>query len=193
MIPMRVYSPKQSWLLLSFACLLFMISLYFILSERRGLHGILRKNPRHIAVEVMGDIPNPGIYSFPEEVTVKRALLETGGMGGRKLSNPHLLNTFLKPGSKIIVAEDERRIVTLELTRMEPEQCLVFSIPLDLNEVEEEHLKLIPGIGPHLAHKIIQYRYQKGEFQKIEELMEVTGIGEKKLRTLKQYLIVPEG
>jgi len=189
---MRIYSPQQSRLLLSLAWFLLAISLYLIHSERQGPQGILRDDLRGIAVEVAGDISNPGVHSFAEAVTVNRALLKAGGIGSRKLSNPHLLATLLDSGSKILVLEDEKRVVTLELTRMEPEMCLVFSIPLDLNEVEEEHLKLIPTIGPLLAQRIIQHRYQKGKFRKIGELMEVKGIGKKKLRTLKQYLIVPK-
>ena len=84
-------------------------------------------------------------------------------------------------------------MLTIELARMEPEKCIVFSIRLNLNEVEERHLTLIPGIGPRLAQRIIHYRSKNAGFRNMEELMEVRGIGEKKLRNLERYLIIPGG
>jgi len=104
-----------------------------------------------------------------------------------------VLDDMLNDGSKIVVKRDKKHTLIIELARMEPEKCIVFSIPLNLNEVEEEHLTLIPGIGPRLAQRIIQYRSKKGGFRKIEELIEVRGIGEQKLRNLELYLIIPKG
>jgi competence ComEA-like helix-hairpin-helix protein len=172
---MRVYSPKQSWFLLSLASLLFVASLFLTRAPRQSLHGNSQTYPLGIAVEIVGDIPNPGIYSFTGQVTVEQAFHKAGGIG------------------KVIVKRDEKHIFTLELARMEPEKCIVFSIPLNLNEVEPEDLTLIPGIGLELAQRIIQYRFEKEGFRKIEELMEVRGIGRQKLRNLKRYLIIPKG
>ncbi|MFQ5842485.1 MAG: helix-hairpin-helix domain-containing protein [Thermodesulfobacteriota bacterium] len=190
---MKAYSSKQSWLLLSLASLLFVVSLVLALYQRLSSDGNLQGNSLNIAVEIAGDISNPGIYSFARKVTVEQALLGAGGIGRGKIGNPQVFNDILNDGSKIVVRRDEEHILTVELARMEPEKCIVFSIPLNLNEVEGEHLTLIPGIGPQLAQRIIQYRSQKGGFRKIEELMEVRGIGEQKLRNLERYLIIPRG
>ncbi len=187
---MRTYSPKQRWFLLSFASLLFLISLFITLSERPGSDDILQGNPLNIAIEIAGEIPSPGIYLFPREVTVKRALIKAGGIGMGKIGNPQVLNNTLNAGSKVIVTRNEKHTLTIGLARMEPDKCIVFSVPLNLNEVEEEHLALIPGIGPRLAQRIIQYRSKKGGFRKIDELKGVRGIGEKKLRSLERYLII---
>ena len=190
---MNAYSSRQSWLLLSLASLLFVVSLVITLYQRLSPNGSLKGNPLNIAVEIAGDISNPGIHSFAREVTVEQVLLRAGGIRGRKIDNPQLLNNTLNTGSKIVVIRAAKNMLTIELARMKPEKCIVFSIPLNLNEVEEEHLTLIPGIGPRLAQRIIQYRSKKGTFRKIEELMEVRGIGEKKLRNLERYLIIPRG
>jgi competence protein ComEA len=187
---MRIYSPKQTWLLLSLASLLFLVSLFIALSERPRSDDILQGNSLNIAVEIAGEIPNPGIYSFPREVTVEQVLLKAGGIGRGKIGNPKVLRNTLNAGSKVVVIRGEKHILTIEFARMEPEKCIVFSIPLNLNEVEEEHLTLIPGIGPRLAQRIIQYRSQKGGFRRIDELKDVRGIGEQKLRNLKRYLII---
>jgi competence protein ComEA len=187
---MRIFSPRQSWLLLSSASLLFLISLLITLRDKPISDHVLQGNPLNIAIEVAGEVSHPGFYSFAREITVERALLSAGGVEREKIGNPQVLTQALKAGSKIIVRRNERHVLIVELARMEPGKCLVFSVPLDLNAVEEEHLTLMPGIGPELARRIIEYRSKKGGFRAIEELMEVRGIGQEKLRSLERYLVV---
>ena len=187
---MRTYSPKQGWLLLCLASLLFLASLFTTLSERPSSDAALQRNPLNVSVEIIGEVRNPGIYSFPGQVPVKRVLLEAGGAEGGNIANPQVLTNSLNSGSKIIVMRIQEHILIVKVARMEPNTCIVFSVPLDLNEIEEEHLTLIPGIGPRLARRIIRYRSEKGGFREIDELKSVRGIGEKKLGSLERYLTV---
>ncbi|MDP8215983.1 MAG: helix-hairpin-helix domain-containing protein [Candidatus Kaelpia imicola] len=60
--------------------------------------------------------------------------------------------------------------------------------PLDLNAASYAELINIPGIGPSYAQRIIEYRYNNGGFGSIEELKNVKGIGDKKLKKMKPYL-----
>ena len=50
--------------------------------------------------------------------------------------------------------------------------------PVDVNAAGEEELATLPGIGPALARRIIEYRAEHGPFRSVEELLEVKGIGE---------------
>ncbi len=64
------------------------------------------------------------------------------------------------------------------------------SEPLDLNRATLDELIALPGIGPVLARRIIEYREAHGGFQSVEELLEVRGIGPKKLAQIKERLLV---
>ena len=61
---------------------------------------------------------------------------------------------------------------------------------LNLNTAVQEELERLPGIGPALAKRVIDYRYEKGGFDSVEEIMEVKGIGKKIFAEIKGYLIL---
>jgi competence protein ComEA len=78
---------------------------------------------------------------------------------------------------------------------MSGEQLLNLGLPLDLNTATAEDLEALPGIGPVMAQRLVQHRQTHGPFKDVEDLLAVSGIGEKKLARLKPYLVVlsPEG
>lgn len=59
---------------------------------------------------------------------------------------------------------------------------------VDLNRASAETLETLPGIGPKLAKEIIDYREQGGVFRKGEDLLQVKGIGIKRLHRIEPYL-----
>ena len=76
--------------------------------------------------------------------------------------------------------------VTLEIPPQKSPQQLKFN----LNTATPEELERLPKIGPVLAKRIVDYRYEKGGFDSIEEIMEVKGIGKKNFAVIKDYLIL---
>lgn len=62
--------------------------------------------------------------------------------------------------------------------------------PLNLNTATSEQLETLPGIGPAVAARILEYRQKNGNFKKIEELMNVKGIGEKSFLKIKALITV---
>ena len=59
---------------------------------------------------------------------------------------------------------------------------------IDLNSATVEELQRLDGIGPALAQAIVDYREQNGPFASVEELLEVPGIGEKKLAAIRDLV-----
>jgi competence protein ComEA len=62
--------------------------------------------------------------------------------------------------------------------------------PIDLNAATARDLEALPGIGARTAQRILEYRQKAGGFKKIEELMNVRGIGEKSFLRLKPLVVV---
>jgi competence protein ComEA len=61
---------------------------------------------------------------------------------------------------------------------------------VNLNTATAEQLDGLPGVGPAMAARILEYRQQNGGFKKIEELMNIKGIGEKSFLKLKPLITV---
>lgn len=61
---------------------------------------------------------------------------------------------------------------------------------VDLNEADSTQLESLPGIGPAMAARILEYREKNGPFKQIEDLLNVRGIGEKKFEQLKELIKV---
>lgn len=61
---------------------------------------------------------------------------------------------------------------------------------ININTATLEQLQLLPGIGESIAQRIIDYRAQNGNFTATEDLMKVSGIGEKKFDNIKDYITI---
>jgi len=64
--------------------------------------------------------------------------------------------------------------------------------PVDLNRAGAEELERLPGLGPVLARRILDYREKKGDFKTVQELLRVPGIGPKKLAEIKIKVCVTQ-
>ena len=62
--------------------------------------------------------------------------------------------------------------------------------PVNLNSASVAQLQTLPGIGASTAQRIVEYRQKNGSFKKIEELMNVKGIGEKSFLKLKPLITI---
>ena len=62
--------------------------------------------------------------------------------------------------------------------------------PLDLNVANVKELQQVPGIGPKTAQAIVDFRYKSGPFRRIEDLLAIKGISQRKLDKMRPYLKV---
>ncbi len=83
---------------------------------------------------------------------------------------------------------------TVTVGRAVPQEELVpEKEPLDINSATAEELEELMGIGPVLAQAIVEYRAAHGPFSSVDELLEVSGIGEGKLDGIRADVTVGEG
>ncbi|WP_052446764.1 ComEA family DNA-binding protein [Candidatus Soleaferrea massiliensis] len=75
-------------------------------------------------------------------------------------------------------------------TSSAPEKMQPGEGKIDINTATSEELQRIPGIGPATAEKILDYRAEIGVFTSLDQLLEVKGIGEKKLETIREYAVI---
>lgn len=66
----------------------------------------------------------------------------------------------------------------------------ILLLVLNLNSATAEQLGRLPGVGPALAKRIVVFREKKGGFKRIEELLAVPGISEKKWKALREFLVL---
>jgi competence protein ComEA len=62
--------------------------------------------------------------------------------------------------------------------------------PVNVNTAGAEELDTLPGVGPSTAAAILEFRRENGPFQRVEDLLEVRGIGEKKLAAMRDRIVL---
>ena len=91
-------------------------------------------------------------------------------------------NNYIQPSQQ--VTKEAEPLVNAETTQLQQ----VDAGPLDLNTATKMQLMELPGIGEVLAQRILDYRETHGAFVAIEDLMNVEGIGEKKVEQMKPFV-----
>jgi competence protein ComEA len=178
---MPAFSRTQLGIILLLGALLFVVYAW------RGNFGLTYSAPPAVApnpvfVEIVGEVARPGVYSFPAPPTLPEVWRRAGGPEPLPQSD----NT-ISSGSRIEVTHTTG---TYRLSRMSGPRLLTLGLALDVNTATAEELEALPGIGPALAQRIVQYRQDHGLYQTREDLLAVSGIGKKKLDALKPYLAV---
>ena len=67
---------------------------------------------------------------------------------------------------------------------------LVAGDKVNINTANKEELSALPGIGPVIAERIIEYRDKNGPFENTEEITKIKGIGEKTFQKLKDFITI---
>ncbi len=119
------------------------------------------------------------------------ALLVGSGITLYKRTHPHFA-----PGL-VVEKSDLTPIGNLQKTVPSPDRQAIkrsddppAPIKINVNQASEKELEKIPGLGPKLSQRIVEYRNINGPFRRIEDLVKVRGIGPKNLGKIAYYLVV---
>lgn len=146
-----------------------------------GWPTLAARTPPSVFVEVAGEVTRPGVYAFPAPPVLSQAWRQAGGP-----EPPPPADLALPSGSRIEVLPGGGH----RLGRMSGAQLLTLGLALDLNTATAADLEALPGIGPVLARRIVDHRQSRGAFAKIDDLREISGLGEKKLEQLRPFLVI---
>ena len=94
-----------------------------------------------------------------------------------------------QPATQSRTLPEEPAVATTETTEDAETTEATIGI-VNINKASVEELTALPGIGEVLAQRIVDYRLENGPFQTTEELMNVSGVGEKKYEAVEPYIIV---
>ncbi|MEY9967319.1 competence protein ComEA [Streptacidiphilus sp. MAP12-16] len=137
-------------------------------------------------VDVAGKVREPGVRTLPPGSRVQDALRAAGGaVPGTDLTGLNLAR-LLNDGEEIIVGPAGAAVGSA--AGGAPGAAVAPTTPLSLNGATLQQLDALPGVGPVLAQRIIQYRAEHGGFTSVDQLRRVSGFGERRLKDLRAVL-----
>ena len=151
-----------------------------------------------IMVHITGEVRKTGILTLPEGARIADAVEAAGGETKEADLNAINLAYVLQDGQKIYIPnkneeQEEKAYITTEngnnIVSQPDNSSKGGSTKVNINEASQSELETLPGIGPSIASRIIEYREQNGKFSKIEDLQNVKGIGDAKFANIKDYVV----
>ena len=141
--------------------------------------------PPMLVIDVQGEVKTPGVYELPINSRVNDAIKSAGG--ANKNADLSYLNQarMLKDGEQIYV---EKKVNSSAGANRKT--STTFNGILNINRATAKELDKLPGIGPVIAGRIIEYRKINGAFQSIDDLRKVQGIGASTLEKFKSKIRV---
>ncbi len=157
--------------------------LFLLVSQPRGTPVKLMPppSPAPIRIHVAGAVRNPGVYELAPESIVQDAIQAAGGtLPEAEMGNINLAASL---------AEGQQ--VHIPVAGEQPVAIAAESVLIPINSAAAPLLEQLPGIGPVLAQSIVEHRERYGPFQRLEDLLEVEGIGPAKLEAIRDLIRIP--
>ncbi len=157
-----------------------------------------------IAIHITGEVKKTGIIYLEKGARIADAIAEAGGATKNANLDQVNLAYVLEDGQKIYIPNKKEKIEVGEyIIENSGNNVLVengksssansskgVGGKVNINSANQTELETLPGIGPSLAQRIIEYREVNGEFEKIEDVQNVKGIGDSKYNNIKEKICI---
>ena len=181
-----------------------------IIIEKKKEKKIEEVNDIFYQVDIKGEVNNPGIYSLKEDSRVIDVINVAGGL--TENANTNVINLSKKISDEMVIiiysnneVEDFKK--TKEIEKQVISSCIQTdenalyndacinieenNVPtgkISINTASKEDFMTLPGVGEAKAQSIIDYRNEFGPFESIEDILNVSGIGDNLFAQIKEYL-----
>lgn len=166
--------------------------------NEESIEGKIELKDKSIAVHIDGEIKKPGVYKLQAESILEDLVKSAGGFTKSADTLSVNLAELLKDNQKIIIPKELSKKEKEELLKSNgnsietkgatPQNSNSEDKKININTATAEELDTLPGVGPSRANDIIAYRDSNGGFSSVEDLKNVSGIGDKTFEKLKDSI-----
>ncbi|MBO5349835.1 MAG: helix-hairpin-helix domain-containing protein [Clostridia bacterium] len=150
-----------------------------------------------IYIHITGEVVNPGVVSISEGSRIKDVIEKAGGVTSEADVEKVNLAYQVSDGQKINIPNinDKNNNIENYITETEGENIIISdknskaNEKVNINTATQTELETLTGIGPSIAAKIIEYRKTNGKFKTIEDIKNVSGIGDGKYRKIENEIV----
>ena len=152
----------------------------------------IEKKEQEIIIHVTGAVKNQGIVQIKEGARISDVIDAAGGTTEEADLSKINLAYEVEDGQKIYVPNINDKKDVESITEEAGENVLENNKngKVNINTASQTELETLGGVGPSTALKIIKYREENGDFEKIEDIKNVQGVGEAKFESLKDNICV---
>ena len=198
--------------ILIFIIILLSIGSYFIVNNNKNKNSIIEEDEpiientkkeekkeelinNKIVVDIKGEVNNPGCYEVDSELRVKDIITLAGGLKEDASTDDINLSSKIFDEMVIVINKKEEVVVPIQTTKdiivnnsTNISDSVKTTGKVSINNGTVEELCTLNGIKEARANKIIEYRNTNGPFKNIEEIKNVSGIGESIFAKIKDHI-----
>lgn len=157
---------------------------------------IIKEEEKIIYVHIAGAVNNPGLYALPEGARVNDLVIEAGGLLDEADLTEINLAYILNDATKVTIPKKgegikKDSIISNKISYISGNTSKSNTLgKININTATVSELNTLTGIGEATANKIIEYRNNNNGFKSIEELKNVSGIGDLKYAKIKDHITI---
>jgi competence protein ComEA len=186
-IPQLTRGQQKGLFLLSLLIFVFLGFQYWKSGQKpdQWVHNL--RPEKGITIELKGNVKRPGLLSYSHPPTVQQVIQDAGGLKQSRGLAVTASNLILENDLSLAIFQKDDGDVFLQQGPLSGKALWILGRPIPLNRATAEDLGGLPGVGPTLAGRIIEYREARGGFSSLDELKEVKGIKEKTFEKIKGH------
>ena len=148
-----------------------------------------------IVIHITGEVEEEGVIELEKGARIADAIEMAGGTTEEADLSKVNLAYSLSDGQKLNIPNVNEKEQE-DIVKDEPGNNIIIEgneekeVKININKATQTEIETLPGIGPSTALKIINYRNEHGKFKNIEDIKNVSGIGDSKFENIKEYICV---